>query len=98
MNGFQAYEDRSFLVADCEDIITDHRRVVLVRGRPTMDEGHDKGEDGLKRHGDSAIGGLMAYVATYQKASIIEYTPMPSKEDRFWGKNKDLDIKPKSAW
>jgi phage FluMu gp28-like protein len=31
-------------------------------------------------------------------ANLIEYTPMPSKEDRFWGKNKDLDIKPKSAW
>ncbi|WP_051040330.1 hypothetical protein [Methylomicrobium album] len=69
----QTYEDRSFLVADCEDIITDHRRVVLVRGRPTMDEGRDKGEDGLPRHGDSAIGGLMAYHATCQPVAEIEF-------------------------
>jgi phage FluMu gp28-like protein len=98
----QAYEDRSFLVADCEDIITDHRRVVLVRGRPTMDEGHDKGEDGLKRHGDSAIGGLMAYVATNLEASIIEYNPMPNKNTRYWQKperdDDELAIPRKGAW
>lgn len=69
----QAYEDRSFLIADCEDIITDHRRVVLVRGRPTMDEGRDKGEDGMPRHGDSAIGGLNVFFSTQQPFAMIEF-------------------------
>jgi phage FluMu gp28-like protein len=60
----QVYEDRSFLVARSEDVIADHRNVILVRGRPTMSDKRIKGEDGEPRHGDSAIGGLMAYVAT----------------------------------
>jgi phage FluMu gp28-like protein len=95
----QAYEDRSFLVADCEDIITDHRRVVLVRGRPTMDDGRDKGEDGLLRHGDSAIGGLMSYHATCQAPnSIIEYNPMPAKRDRYDGKRNDVLAAVDGAW
>lgn len=59
-----AYEDRSIIVPKSEDIIADHRRVVLDKGRPRMDEGRDKGSDGEYRHGDSAIAGLMAWMAT----------------------------------
>jgi phage FluMu gp28-like protein len=91
------YEDRSFLIARNEDIITDHRRVVLRKGNPTMDDGRDKGQDGQWRHGDSAIGGLMAFIATLATGGTIEYNPMPSKDDRYWEKD-DLDIGRKGAW
>lgn len=62
-----AYEDRSIIVPRSEDIIADHRRVVLDKGRPRMDDGRDKGSDGEQRHGDSAVAGLLAWMATLQE-------------------------------
>jgi len=62
-----AYEDGSIAVPRNEDVITDHRRVVLEKGRPKMDDGRDKGSDGLARHGDSAIAGLNAWMATIEE-------------------------------
>ena len=62
-----AYEDRSIIVPRSEDIIADHRRVVLDKGRPRMDDGRDKGSDGQPRHGDSAIAGLLAWMAAQQE-------------------------------
>lgn len=62
-----AFEDKSIVVPLSEDIIADHRRVILDKGRPKMDIGRDKGSDGKYRHGDSAIAGLMAWAATRQE-------------------------------
>jgi phage FluMu gp28-like protein len=59
-----ALEDRSVTLAPGEDIIADHRRVILKNGYPAMDDGRDKGSDGKPRHGDSAIGYVMAWAAT----------------------------------
>lgn len=59
-----AYEDSSISVPKSEDIIADHRRVVLKKGIPGIDDGKDKGSDGFDRHGDSAVGGLLAWAAT----------------------------------
>ena len=75
-------EDRSFFIARNKDIITDHRRVILVKGNPTMDAGHDKGQDGQPRHGDSAIAGLMVFIATEQNPAVIEFIEMPDKNAR----------------
>ncbi len=47
-----------------EDELTDHRRVVLKGGYPTMDEGKDKGTDKQQRHGDRAIASVLAWAAT----------------------------------
>jgi phage FluMu gp28-like protein len=93
----QCLEERSFLIARHEDTVSDHRRVVLRKGNPTMDDGHDKGADGQLRHGDSAIAGLMSFIATLAAGGVIEYIPIPSKEDRYWGKD-DLDIGRKGAY
>lgn len=60
----QAFEDRSILVPGGEDVIADHRRIVLNKGIPKVDDGHDKGSDGGQRHGDSAIAGVLAWAAT----------------------------------
>lgn len=62
-----AYEAKAITVVGGEDVITDHRRVVLQGGRPRMDDGRDKGTDGQYRHGDSAIAGLMAWHAASQE-------------------------------
>jgi len=96
----QCLEDRSFLIARHEDTISDHRRVVLRKGNPTMDDGHDKGADGQLRHGDSAISGLMSFIATLAAGGVIEYIPIPSKNARYWQNNNDddLEIERDGAW
>lgn len=63
----QCIEDRSFLMPESEDVIADHRCVVNTKTGPTMSEQRVKGSDGEPRHGDSAIAGLLAYVATKEK-------------------------------
>jgi len=62
-----AYEGKYIAVPGGEDVVTDHRRVVLVKGMPTMDPGRDKGSDGGYRHGDSAVAGLMFWHASNQE-------------------------------
>ena len=58
-----AYEDKTITVPISEDIIADHRRVILKAGVPGMDDKRDKGSDGQYRHGDSAVAGVLAYAA-----------------------------------
>ncbi|TAK86727.1 MAG: hypothetical protein EPO20_06325 [Betaproteobacteria bacterium] len=62
-----ALEEQSIEIAKGEDVIADHRRVILKNGYPTMDAGHDKGSDGEQRHGDGVIGRVMAWAATRQE-------------------------------
>ncbi len=62
-----ALENQSLEIAKGEDVIADHRRVILKNGYPTMDDGRDKGSDGEQRHGDGVIGRVMAWAATRQE-------------------------------
>lgn len=62
-----ALEDKSVGIARGEDVIADHRRVILKNGYPTMDAGHDKGSDGEQRHGDGVIARVLAWAATRQE-------------------------------
>jgi phage FluMu gp28-like protein len=59
-----ALESQFCELAGDEDEITDHRRVILKGGYPTMDEGKDKGSDKKQRHGDRAIARVLAWAAT----------------------------------
>jgi phage FluMu gp28-like protein len=47
-----------------EDVIADHRRGVLDKGKPRIDDGRDKGSDGEWRHGDYLVACLMSDAAT----------------------------------
>lgn len=78
-----AFEDKSITVAAGEDEIADHRRVILVKGRPTMDEGRDKGADGGYRHGDSAVAGVMAWAATREQGEPPAGETVISEGDPF---------------
>jgi phage FluMu gp28-like protein len=86
-----AYEKREILVPKSEDVIADHRRAVLVKGRPTMDDKRDKGSDGQPRHGDSTIAGLMAWAATLAEGGPIEFASAgPARESLdAWGSLND---------
>lgn len=79
----QAFEDRSILVEAGEDVIADHRRVVLDKGRPKMDEGRDKGSDGGYRHGDGAIAGVLAWAATREEGQPPAGTTVDADPDAF---------------
>lgn len=85
-----AYEDKTIIAPPGEDWIADHRRVVLKRGVPGIDDGHDKGSDGGQRHGDAAVGGVLMYGAARSKFTLIEYTSAPDKASR-WDSDSDAD-------
>lgn len=73
----QAYEGRNLVVPKDEDIIADHRQVVLRAGQPGMSDARHKGSDGQYRHGDSAVAGLLAYVATQQEGEPAAGATVP---------------------
>lgn len=62
-----ALEGKNLDLPISEDIIADHRRVILDKGQPRMDDKHDKGSDGGQRHGDTAISGVLAWAATLEE-------------------------------
>jgi phage FluMu gp28-like protein len=70
-----ALEDRSFTLCDGEDVVTDHRLAVLVKGNPTVGDTKNKGVDGEWRHGDSMIAWLLGFVASRMPAGEYDYEP-----------------------
>lgn len=58
-----AFEGNNIGVSATEDVIDDHRQVVLVAGYPRMSASRTKGSDGLPRHGDAAVSGVLAWSA-----------------------------------
>ncbi len=79
----QAYEGRNIVVPKSEDIIADHRTVVLVKGNPTMSNQRVKGTDGMFRHGDSAVAGMLAWEATQNEAQPPAGDTIEQTQDTF---------------
>lgn len=75
-----ALNDGSFLLPAGEDVIADHRLVILKNGSPGMSDGKVKGEDGEFRHGDSAIAAVLANAATIGDVSVYGYQPVNSHQ------------------
>jgi len=78
-----ALEDRSLAIAKGEDVIADHRRVVLKNGYPAMDAGRDKGSDGKYRHGDGAIARVLAWAATRAEGEPAAGETVDSPRDTY---------------
>ncbi|MFG1466576.1 hypothetical protein V5F77_27500 [Xanthobacter sp. DSM 24535] len=70
-------EDLSFLLPPGEDIVSDHRLVVLKAGFPGMSDQHVKGVDGEFRHGDSAVAAVLAHACTTVDIGEYGYRPVP---------------------
>lgn len=88
-----ALEDRSVAIAKSEDVIADHRRVILKNGYPTMDAGRDKGSDGGYRHGDGAIARVLAWAAARAEGqppagAHVERAPDVFLPERMRGRNR----------
>lgn len=67
-----------------KDIMDDHRAFVLVKGVARIPDVRTTGQDGKKRHGDSAIAHLLADYASKNPSAPIEFTPIPSRDDHAW--------------
>ena len=72
----EAFSDRTILLARDEDVLKDHQALAYVGGVVKVPDDHRfKGLDGLERHGDSAIAGMLLFFASRQGAVEYGYTP-----------------------
>jgi len=65
-----AYENRSIVVPRSEDLVQDHRLIVLKDGRPGVSAAKVKGSDGKPRHGDTAVAGVLAWAAATERRGL----------------------------
>lgn len=79
----RAYEDRNIAVPVSEDIIADHRLVVLNKGVPSVSDKRVKGSDGKYRHGDSAVAGVLAWAAARTEGEHPAGTSLNKPERSF---------------
>jgi phage FluMu gp28-like protein len=69
-----AFEDGEISIPKDADVLADHRAIVMDKGVPKVpDTGHTTGADGGQRHGDSAIAGALAWFASLNPGSVIEF-------------------------
>lgn len=76
-----AFEDGTIILPKDADWLTDHRVVVMDKGVAKVPE-RTTGQDGKKRHGDSAIAGVMAYGASRSDYEEYDYTPATAGDRR----------------
>lgn len=93
----EAFGDRTLTVAADEDEIRDHQALAFVGGIVKVpDDMRYKGADGLQRHGDGAIAGMLAWYASRQRAAEYGYEPVRLGGDPFDG--GDGDFAPRDWW
>lgn len=70
----EAFGDQTLTIAADEDIVRDHQALQFVRGIIKVPDDHrHKGEDGMDRHGDTAIAGMLGWFASRQEAFSYGY-------------------------
>jgi phage FluMu gp28-like protein len=73
-----AYEDQEMTMPKDADVLADHRLVEMVGGVARVPTKRTKGDDGKKRHGDSAVAAALAHFASRQ--DVREYGYVSVKE------------------
>jgi phage FluMu gp28-like protein len=83
----EAFGDRTLIIAGDEDVVRDHQALSYVNGIIRVPDGmRYKGSDGLQRHGDTAIAGMLAWFASRQGAAEYGYEPVrPDADPDDWG-------------
>jgi len=77
----EAFGDRTVVIAADEDVVRDHQALQYVKGVVMVpSDMRYKGEDGLDRHGDTGIAGMLAWFASRQGAVLYEYAPVTTRE------------------
>lgn len=68
-----AFNDKSIILPNDADVLSDHQAIQMVGGIAKVPDGHsDTGADGYVRHGDTGIGGALAYFASRQDPVKID--------------------------
>lgn len=68
------FEEKTIELPMDSDILDDHRAVRLEKGVPVISDVRRAGQDGGKRHGDSAVAGMLGVYAVEQVAwGPVEY-------------------------
>lgn len=81
----EAFGDSSLRVAADDDVVRDHQALQYVAGVVKVpDDFRYKGADGLDRHGDTAIAGMLAWYASRQGAVEYGYTPVVQRRSDSW--------------
>lgn len=96
----EAFGDRTVRIAANDDVVRDHQALQYVGGVVKVpDDFRFKGSDGLDRHGDTGIGGMLAWYASRQGAIDYGYTPVtrPTDRDR-WNGADDEDGDWRDDW
>jgi phage FluMu gp28-like protein len=74
----EAFSDQTILLPRDEDVLRDHQALAYVNGVIRVpDDVRFEGEDGLMRHGDSAIAGILFWFATMQAPMAYGYRGAP---------------------
>ena len=90
----EAFGDRTVQIAADDDVIRDHQALQYVGGVVKVpDDFRFKGADGLDRHGDTGIAGMLAFYASRQGAMDYGYEPVTrsTESDRWNGTDDDED-------
>jgi phage FluMu gp28-like protein len=83
------FEDMTITIVKDADVMDDLRALQInSRGVPCIPQG--KTDQGKARHGDSAVACCMLIAATQMEGGEIDFTPLPSKSDR-WQEHDDKD-------
>lgn len=98
----EAFGDDSVIVAGDDDIVRDHQALQFVGGVIKVpDDMRYKGADGLDRHGDAGIAGIIAWYASNQDAAEYGYQPVPVAKASIYGEQADDfdgDEAPRGWW
>jgi phage FluMu gp28-like protein len=76
-----ALEDRKVLMPLSSDWLDDHRMVVMDKGIPKVPDKKSKGTDGMQRHGDSAIAGVLAWFASLNGGGVFDFDVVETKDE-----------------
>lgn len=75
------FEDKTIVIPKNADILDDHRVVRLEKGVPVISDIRRASNEGGKRHGDSAVAGMLAvYAVNNIDAGPIEYETVRTRE------------------
>jgi phage FluMu gp28-like protein len=77
-----AFEDGKIELPRHADILADHRLLRMQQGIARLPEHRTRGDDGNRRHGDSAIAGALAYYASCSDHQEYAYTAVNSRNSR----------------
>ena len=75
-----AFEDDEISIPKDADVLNDLRALQVIKGIPRLPEG--KTGEAKNRHGDAAIAIAMAYFASLLEYVEMEWTPLPTKQER----------------